>query len=380
MLAEHVLARCSCGRSSGARRSSGTARPARSGAGSRRSGSGRAAGSGAARARRSPGRPGAGASPLRLPRPSAQRPGEQCVAASRRSRAMKNPSVRSRSGRVCRKRGSRPSGELGVGGAEVVGPDRGVVAEQRREPLLVLAHGDRAGRVDERAPGAEGAGRSARGWPPVSEPGARSARATCATVRRAWRRARRDRSRADPRGSDRSRRRGRRLQRPLRPPACRRRPAARRARAVGGPGRGRASTATISPWFRIRAAIAVALMPGAAQRSRTRSPGFGSSTSTTACEPRACATSAPSWSRSRATAPSRPRTTNPSGDASGGGASACSTSSPAARSSRQDRARVGPDRVHSQRRLRGLVHRGHDRPRLGGTKLLPPHPREPLGV
>ena len=50
------------------------------------------------------------------------------MAASRRSRAMKNPSVRSRSGRVCRKRGSRPSGELGVGGAEIVGPDRGVVA------------------------------------------------------------------------------------------------------------------------------------------------------------------------------------------------------------------------------------------------------------
>ena len=47
---------CSSGRSSGVRRSSGTARPARSGADSTRSAGGRAAGSGAATARRSPGR------------------------------------------------------------------------------------------------------------------------------------------------------------------------------------------------------------------------------------------------------------------------------------------------------------------------------------
>ena len=149
-LALHVLGVCSCGRSSGARRSWGTARRVRSGADSTRSGSGPAAGSGAARARRSPGRrPGCSvaASPAALAARSS--PNHR-----RFRRAMKNPVVRSRSGRSCRQRGSSGEASSGRGRrgprARAPAAPRRRRREQRRDPVLVLAAGDRAGRVDER--------------------------------------------------------------------------------------------------------------------------------------------------------------------------------------------------------------------------------------
>src|SRR4051794_27896111 len=54
--------------------------------------------------------------------------------------------------------GVAASGELSEGGAEVVGPHPAIAPEQRGDRLLVLADGDRAGCVDERAAGAQGAG------------------------------------------------------------------------------------------------------------------------------------------------------------------------------------------------------------------------------
>ena len=123
-------------------------------------------------------------------------------------------------------------------------------------------------------------------------------------------------------------------------------------------------------------------MPGAAQRSSTRSPGCGSSSATTACEPRDCADER------------RPRPIAPAG----GLAERAAHDQRLRRRQRRPPLRpldrrlprpgarlrsalgLGPDRVHAQRRLRGLVHRRHQRPRLRGAELLPPHPREPFRV
>ena len=56
------------------------------------------------------------------------------------------------------------------------------------------------------------------------------------------------------------------------------------------------------------------------------------------------------------------------------------TSTPAARSSAGESGGRRAQGVDPKRRLRGLVHRRHQQPRLGLAQLRPPHPRQPLGV
>ena len=250
--------RRSCGRSSGARRSSGTARRARSAAGSRRSGSGPAAGSGAATARRSRGTPGA----LQRRAPS-EPPAIAQRLPPRRSRAMKKPSVRSRSGRVWRKRGSRREREPGMARAEVVGAQRPIACSERGDPPLVLAHGDRAGRVDERARRAPSAA-AAAGQDRRLEPGQpldQLGRLSPASVGARGERAEIGAGRIHEDAIVAPAEVGARGVRFDHANAARAR-AARRARAAGAPGPGRARPRRPRPRFAIRAAIAVVLMPG----------------------------------------------------------------------------------------------------------------------
>ena len=67
----------------------------------------------------------------------------------------------------------------------------------------------------------------------------------------------------------------------------------RLARRLRRRGSASSSTEITSPRSPIRAAIWPVLIPGPAQRSSTCSPGWGSSTSTTAAEPRLCGVSSP---------------------------------------------------------------------------------------
>ena len=119
------------------------------------------------------------------------------------------------------------------------------------------------------------------------------ARAPCASARRGARRAFRGLSRAGPRGCDRSPIRGRPRSRRRPRPVTQVTPARAHSASISAARRGSSSTETSSPRSPIRAAIAVVLIPGPAQRSSTRSPGCGSSSATTACEPRDWGTSSP---------------------------------------------------------------------------------------
>ena len=84
----------------------------------------------------------------------------------------------------------------------------------------------------------------------------------------------------------------------------------------------------------MRAAIAVVFTPGAAQRSRTRSPGRGSSSAMTACEPRDCGTRSPPAILLRVDSRRRPGTTSASAGARGPAPGGGSTSWPPDLSSR----------------------------------------------
>ena len=263
-------------------------------AGSRRRRSGPGAGSGAATARRSPGSSGGAAgcprrpgsaqprafspsprSPLRAPH-AMKRKGH----AARRRRAMKNPVVRSRSGRSLQEAAVVAEASAGCAGAEVVSssgrPFPACRREQCGDPLLVLAAGDRAGRVDQRPARPQRSGRAARAslaWSSASRsialgdlaPAGVGARG--AASRGPSRAGRGGRGRSPPPSVDLgrvgldhgARRAGRGGA------AC----AGDLVRRAGRP----SSTEITSPRSSIRAAIWPVLMPGPAQRSSTCSPG-----------------------------------------------------------------------------------------------------------
>ena len=275
-------------------------RRARSGAGSRRSGSGPGAGSGAATARRSPGRPAAGS---RGRRPSL------------RTRRLNSGAARLR---FAPPPGPAEAGAEEAGGAVALGQQlqearvaaRGEAAMRRRRdrrprrPRGVLGRGDRrrssfsrrrdrAGRVDQRAARAQRP-RRADQQPALERGEALDVGRRLAPAGVGARGERPEvgagRVQEDPivaraevglgRVGDRSRR-------------TQSAPARAQSASISAARRGSASIETISPRSPIRAAIAVVLIPGPAQRSSTRSPGCGSSSATTACEPRDCGTSSP---------------------------------------------------------------------------------------
>ncbi len=127
-----------------------------------------------------PGQAGAAADARSLRRPRLS-PARSSPNHPRLRRAMKKPVVRSRSGRICRKRGSCGRGERRGEGAEVVELERRDARprgglEQGGDPVLVLAAGDRAGRVDEGPPGRSARGGAAQQLAPGPRPAARSSR------------------------------------------------------------------------------------------------------------------------------------------------------------------------------------------------------------
>ena len=278
--------RCSTSaRSSSARRSSGRPRPARSGAGSSRSGS-------------APGR-------FVAPQPRLVAGGTDVAqvdglvahgASLRRRRAMKNPSVPSRCGRVCTKPGTRPCVPQRRVGAQVVGREVPAFGQERLHDGLVLGGRDRAGGVHERAARAQRVRRRRAGSPPARARAARAGRRTCASARRGARRACRGPSTAGRRA------RGRRRAGSCGPAASAvrtsidsagahaRRPCGAAPRRARRGARRRRS----APVPRISAARCVVLPPGAAQRSRTRSPGRGSSSRPTVIAARDCGMKRPS--------------------------------------------------------------------------------------
>ena len=281
-------------------------------------------------------------------------------------RAMKKPSVRSRSGR----RLEQPTTSR-LGNAARLGHD-----------LAVLARRDRASRVDERAAGRSASSPLRQDRAPARRPVSRSSPGPCASGRPGERRAFPGRSRADPRAPDRSP--GPRA-RPLasahldanvarRPPArqsssiCRRdrdrapprrprprRPYAPRSRSSSPPARRRGREPARRAGDRARPP-----RPGRLGSARTASPSRRARRA-----PRSPSGPVPDQRRRAVRSPAA------------GGASAHRLARPASSSGSQ-LGRVGPQRVHPKRGLRGFVDRAQQRSRAdSGAELRPPHLGQP---
>ena len=214
---------------------------------------------------------------------------------------MKNPVVRSRSGRSCSSGESWGEASRGATAPRSSSASAGAppepALEQRRDSILVLAPRDRAGRgrpACRPAPAASPRGAARSSWTP--------------------------RSRSIPLGDLRQRASGREASAPRSEQGASRRsgskPAPAAASFVASPSN------TVTPWRSRRtelpgrqsrrraprrparprsprpdppsgSTICPVLIPGPAQRSSTCSPSCGSSTSTTAAEPRLCGVSSP---------------------------------------------------------------------------------------
>ena len=285
---------------------------------------------------------------------------------------MKNPSVPSRCGSVCRKPGTPPWSHSGTSSRRSSAREVPAPGEEPAHDVLVLGGRDRAGAVDQRAAGADGvrAGREDRRLR-LREP-APGWRRPCASGRRGGRRACRGPSTAGRRARGRT------------PPSCgcggvrgpdgdaRRRPSARAVRRSASARPGWRSTATTAPVSSISAARWVVLPPGAAQRSSTRSPGRGPTMRATAIAARDCGMKRPACQSGESKASNGASSTRPSGRPG--------------RGMRGDRelgregGRVAAQRVGAQRGLGGLVVGGHERARGVGPERVEPERGDPLGM
>ena len=141
---------------------------------------------------------------------------------------------------------------------------------------------------------------------------------------------------------------------------------------------GSSSTEITSPRSPIRAAIWPVLIPGPAQRSRTCSPARGSSTSTTAAEPRLCGVSSPASTSAGTASPVRPsRRSPPAARAATRRAGPRAwAASRASRSASQHRRGSAPRRRPASPSPAARCRRRAASGRLR-AQLLPPHPRQP---
>ena len=233
---------------------------------------------------------------------------------SRPSAATKNPSVRSRSVRVCRNRGS-PAGAAEAEpplGAEIVRPRR---RRRRPRPRSRAARSCRSSR------------RAARPGPPprgrVEDPLGRAGHRPIPSGLRRQRASGREASvpRPEQGGSTRTASKRPSSGGSVASADDHRRPGAEPARAapeLAGPARVALDGDEPGAPPPSAAAICVALMPGPAQRSRTRSPGCGASTSATSAEARDCGTTRPPATCSSTLPRSPPVTISESAGAGGG--------------------------------------------------------------
>ena len=234
-------------------------------------------------------RPGSGSGWCRR-RPASSASAIRSSSSSRhtRSRAMKNPDVPCRCGVV-----SRNSGRFGWANCGHSSPSGSTSRPRRVDDRLVLVGVQRADRVDDRAARARRA-RPRRGAARAGAPGA-----ACARQRRSGRRPRTPRPEHGASTSARSKP----LSASSRTSAFTTRTfVAPRRRAFSSSSRARpgcTSTAVTSP------RSIVALPPGAAQASRTRSPSREPSASAASCEPRLCGQMRPAASASGSTRSTR---------------------------------------------------------------------------